>query len=301
MITAASLLKEITGIIPNRADALDILAFIMNAEYERVPLLMSEKVERDERVRAIIEKLRDGVPPAYITNRRHFYGREFYVNENVLIPRYETEILVEKALELAPKRNPRVLDLCTGSGCILLSVLAEMEGATGVGVDISFAALEVARENRRRLGLESRAEFIQGDVLGELGIQGGFDMVLCNPPYVTEQEYETLEKSIMYEPFQALVAADEGLVFYKKLIDIVPDLCNKNWVALAEVGAGQFKALNGIYSGFSAGSEQKSSKIYGGFSASSERNPSKTYGGFEHRFYCDLSGIKRVLFWKSWS
>jgi release factor glutamine methyltransferase len=275
MTTVSSLLREILSIIPNRADAMDVAAFLLNVEYEQVPLLLSKKISPDEKTAEVISKLKEGVPPAYITNRRHFYGREFYVNENVLIPRFETEILVEKAVELAPKKNPRVLDLCTGSGCILLSVLAEIEGATGIGVDISPEALAVAKENSKCLSLEDRAEFVQGDVLGELPLDGGFDMVLCNPPYVTEQEYKELEKSVMYEPVQALVAEDEGLVFYKKLIDIVPELCNKNWVALAEIGAGQFNALSSIFSGFSAGSE--------------------------HRFYCDLSGMKRVLFWKSWS
>ncbi|MCD8491851.1 MAG: peptide chain release factor N(5)-glutamine methyltransferase [Geovibrio sp.] len=299
-MTAAALLKEIQTIIPVRSDALDILAFIMGAEYEKLSSLMSVNIEQDERAAGILNRLREGCPPAYITNRRHFYGREFFVNENVLIPRYETEILVEKAIELTPCENPRILDLCTGSGCILLSLLAEIKGASGVGVDISPGALEVAKENSRRLGLADRAEFVQGDVLGNLNVRGRFDMVLCNPPYVTEQEYESLEKSVMYEPVQALVAADEGLLFYKKLIDIVPDLCNKNWVALAEIGAGQSKALSGIYSGFSADYEHKSPE-QGDLSAGSGHKPPKTYGDFEHRFYCDLSGIKRVLFWKSWS
>jgi release factor glutamine methyltransferase len=299
VITAALLLKEISSYVPNRADALDILSFITGVDYKDLPLIMSNKLERTTLVEDVLQKLSESCPPAYITNRRQFYGREFYVNENVLIPRYETEILVEKAIELAPCKKPRILDLCTGSGCILLSVLSEIEGATGVGVDISYDALNVANKNKQNLGLESRAEFIYGDVLGTLEGLGGFDIVLSNPPYVTHAEYETLEKSVKYEPVQALVAEDEGLAFYKKLMDIVPYLCNKNWIALAEIGAGQSKALSGFFSDFTAISKDKSSSFNDSISASKEQNMYRSSGSFEHRFYYDLSGIERVLFWKS--
>lgn len=271
MFTVAALFKDILEIVKNRADALDVLSFVLDIKYESLPLHMSDLVNPDKshKISIVLEQLKKGVPVAYVTNRRHFFGREFYVNEDVLIPRHETEILVEKALEHVPVKNPRILDLCTGSGCILLSLLSELQGAVGVGVDNSEAALKVANINKHRLGLDERASFVCADVLGELNFQEKFDMVLCNPPYIAEQEYEKLEKSVLYEPVSALIAKDEGLAFYKKLIDIVPDLCNKNWVALFEIGTGQFNALH------------------------------KVYSSFDHRFYCDLSGIKRVLFWKS--
>jgi release factor glutamine methyltransferase len=265
----AAFLKEVSELLPSRSDALELVSFITGADYDRLPLMMSENIEITFEINNILNELKQGKPLAYITGRRFFCGHEFFVNENVLIPRHETEILVEKAVENSPCAAPRILDLCTGSGCVLLSVLAELEGAAGVGVDISGGALEVAEKNADRHKLSGRAEFVRGDVLSGMPVTGGFDMVLCNPPYVTYEEYLNLEKSVFFEPRQALVAADEGLAFYKKLIDIVPELCNKNWIALAEIGQGQNTAL------------------------------SKIFSGFEHRFYYDLSGIERVLFWKS--
>jgi len=164
----------------------------------------------------------------------------------VLIPRPETEILVEKALETAEGRKDlRILDICTGSGCILAALLSNLENAEAVGVDISDKALKTAGKNLQKIG--KSAELIQADALriDKLNL-GKFDIITCNPPYLTEEEWVESDKSLKYEPKNALSAGSDGLLFYKKLMDMIPDLCNKTKCgAHFELGVGQYDLLAG--------------------------------------------------------
>ena len=226
------------------SDGYDIVAWLLDIEYDKAKMALEIP---HEKALEVLRMLDEGIPAAYITNRREFYGREFYVDENVLIPRVETEVLVEEALKVIENiKNPKVLDLCTGSGCILLSVLSERVDASGLGVDISAEAIEVAKRNRQLLGVGNRACFKKGDALSFVWRDDDYNIVLCNPPYVTEEEYISSDCSLKYEPKLALTAEDNGLFFYKNILRNISLLCKKDCVAIFEIGHNQNLALKDI-------------------------------------------------------
>ncbi|MDP3493937.1 MAG: peptide chain release factor N(5)-glutamine methyltransferase, partial [Hyphomonadaceae bacterium] len=168
----------------------------------------------------VIRRRLDGEPVSRIRGWREFYGRRFSVTPAVLDPRPETELLVEQGLRRLPQAG-RVLDLGTGSGCILISVLAERSDATGIGLDISSDALSVARINAEALGVSSRAGFIEG---GWADVSGGpFDLVLSNPPYIPEDDIAGLAKDVRgYDPRAALTPGGDGLDPYRAILGAMP-------------------------------------------------------------------------------
>ena len=183
------------------------------------------------------------VPVAQITGARLFWGRRFRVTRDVLDPRPETETLVAHALDGAPAR--RVLDLGTGSGCILLTLLAEWPEATGVGVDVSPAALGVAAENARGLGVADRAALRLGDWCA--GLAGPFDLIVSNPPYVTTAELAALAPEVrLHEPAVALAGGADGLDAYRRIAAAAGPLLAPGGRLLLEVGAGQAEAVADI-------------------------------------------------------
>ncbi|GIX14826.1 MAG: hypothetical protein KatS3mg118_2785 [Paracoccaceae bacterium] len=181
------------------------------------------------------------VPMAQITGRRSFWGRDFRVTPDVLDPRPETETLIERALGGPVAR--RILDLGTGSGCILLTLLAEWPTARGVGVDLSEAALAVAAENAERLGLAHRAEFRRADWAE--GVEGPFDLIVANPPYVAEAELAGLAPEVrLHEPHLALAGGIDGLAAYRRIAPALPRLLTpRGGRVLFEIGRGQDRAV----------------------------------------------------------
>jgi release factor glutamine methyltransferase len=172
---------------------------------------------------AMVQRRLAGEPVSRIRGCREFYGREFAVTPAVLDPRPETELLVAEGMTRLPDEG-RVLDLGTGSGCILLSVLAERPDASGVGVDISPSALDVAKANAAALGIE-RAGFMLGSWDAALGSGEAFDLVLSNPPYVADAEFGGLAKDVReYDPKIALVGGGDGLDPYREILDLVDRL-----------------------------------------------------------------------------
>lgn len=169
---------------------------------------------------ACIERRMQRIPLQHITGEQVFMGLEFAVNEHVLIPRQDTEILVEEVLKELHD-GMRILDMCTGSGCILSSLMHYSNGCQGVGADISEAALEVARENAERLlGAEKTADtvtFIHSDLFEN--ISGRFDVIVSNPPYIRSAVIPTLQPEVKdYEPMQALDGTASGLYFYERIV-----------------------------------------------------------------------------------
>lgn len=167
-----------------------------------------------------VERRLKGEPVSRIRGWREFYGRRFSVTPDVLDPRPETELLVEQGLKRLPE-GARVLDLGTGSGCILISVLAERTDASGLGIDISSGALAVARANAAALGVSGRAAFVEGgwgDVSG-----GPFDLALSNPPYIPEADIAGLAKDVRgYDPLAALTPGGDGLDPYRLILGAMP-------------------------------------------------------------------------------
>ncbi len=187
-------------------------------------------------------------PVAQITGRRWFYSSEFLINSAVLDPRPESEILVTATIERRPRR---LLDLGTGSGCLLLSVLQHCLETTGIGTDISEAAIRVARNNAKRLRLGDRAEFQRASWC--TGIKGQFDVILSNPPYVSADEYRRLQPEIRdFEPREALTTGGDGTAAYQEIADAVRPVLSQNGSVIVEVGAGQSGRVEKIFeaSGF---------------------------------------------------
>ena len=196
--------------------------------------------------RDLLSRRRRREPVSQILGEKEFWSLTFRVTGDVLTPRPDSETLIEVALaKTADRMAPlRILDLGTGSGCLLLSLLSELPRATGVGVDVSEPALAVAEDNARRLGLADRAEFILSDWTEALDPAEKFDIILSNPPYIGEREKDSLPPEVrLYEPDRALYAGEEGLDDYRKLIDQLPDYLASGGTILFEIGAGQAQAL----------------------------------------------------------
>ena len=194
---------------------------------------------------ALISERETRIPLQHLTGVQEFMGLEFRVNEHVLIPRQDTEILIETALEKINTKKPlRVLDMCTGSGCILLSVLSygrKKCEITGVGVDVSDKALQVAKENARNLQVD--AEWIESDLFS--GVSEKFDMILSNPPYIPSAVIKTLQPEVReHDPLLALDGKEDGLYFYRKIIEESRNYLQPGGCLIFEIGAEQGEAVS---------------------------------------------------------
>lgn len=187
-------------------------------------------------------------PVAYITGEKEFYSRPFTVTPDVLIPRPETELLVEEAVKTGEKiQNPVILDIGTGSGCIAVTLACELGESLIYATDVSLDALRVARRNAVRHDCVKRVKFINGD-LSEHFSNGTFDIVVSNPPYVSESEFELLEPDVKYyEPRTALVADEQGFYAIRKIISDAGSILKDGGYCLLEVGAGQAGKVKDIF------------------------------------------------------
>lgn len=210
------------GVPGARLDADLLLAHVLGVE--RIEVYTRHDMPVDDAVRgeyrALIERRIAREPVAYLIGRRDFLDHTFAVGPGVLVPRPETEEVVEAALgALGELAAPRVLDLGVGSGCMLLSVLARLEGATGVGVDASEEALAWARRNAASLGLAERADLRRGDLFAALEAGETFDLLISNPPYVKEGDRPVIMPDVRdHEPSMALFVAGDGLGFYRRIL-----------------------------------------------------------------------------------
>lgn len=188
----------------------------------------------------MLEKRSAHIPLQQIIGRQSFMGLDFYVDENVLIPRQDTELLVEEALQELHD-GMRILDMCTGSGCILLSLLKYSNDCEGIGVDISEEALKVAERNRVQLGLENAA-FIRSDLFE--AVEGKFDLLVSNPPYICSDVIDTLMPEVReHEPRQALDGSADGLHFYRRILADCRAYLKPGGMLLFEIGYDQGEAV----------------------------------------------------------
>jgi len=178
-------------------------------------------------------------PIAQIISKKNFWKNDFFVNENVLIPRPDTEILIEEALKLSMHKNHiNILDIGVGSGCILLSLLSEIDHARGTGIDISKECIKVARINVNNLGLENRTKLFKTDI--DNLRMGKYDLIVSNPPYICRAEIKYLSREVRnYEPFIALDGGINGLVYIAKVINNSSKLLKKNGTLILEISSNQ--------------------------------------------------------------
>ncbi len=194
----------------------------------------------EEKYRRALEQRAVHVPLQHLLGYQDFMGLRFQVNEYVLIPRQDTEILVEEAMRYLHD-GMRILDLCTGSGCILLSLLHYSNDCEGVGVDISKEALQVAVQNAELLGI--RADFLKSDLYEK--VTGKFDLLVSNPPYIERAIIPTLMEEVReYDPYIALDGGEDGLDFYRRIIGGAQDYLKRGGQILMEIGSGQAKAVS---------------------------------------------------------
>ncbi len=234
---------EDAGITEAKLDARLLLEHICHTDQNALLVYgNSERSELEEQFyRMCIEKRAARIPLQHITGMQEFMGLSFRVNEHTLIPRQDTEILVEEGLHCLFD-GMRILDMCTGSGCILLSLLKYSNECEGLGVDISAEALKVAEENARRLGL--RADFLQSDLFEQVP-QKKYDMIISNPPYIETAVIETLMPEVRdHEPLQALDGMEDGLFFYRRIVEKAGGFLEKGGWLLFEIGYDQGEAVS---------------------------------------------------------
>lgn len=227
-----------------KLDARLLLEYICHTD--RNTLLVHGESKRSELeetfYKTVIEKRATHIPLQHITGQQEFMGLQFKVNEHTLIPRQDTEILVEEALRHLHD-GMEILDMCTGSGCILLSLLKYSNECMGVAVDISEEALEVAKENAESLRV--KASFVQSDLFEK--VSGKFDMLVSNPPYIATKVIETLMPEVKdHEPMQALDGYEDGLYFYRKIIAEAKDYLRVGGRAFFEIGYDQGQEVKNL-------------------------------------------------------
>lgn len=239
---------EHAGILEAELDAwylLEHVTGISRASYYGYPEREVCEEEKD-RYFYYIEERKKRVPLQHLTGEQEFMGLTFCVNRHVLIPRQDTEILAESALERI-KPGMRILDMCTGSGCILLSLLklCKEDGVTGVGADISREALLTAKSNAKRLGIT--AQFIQGDLFENIESGETFGMIVSNPPYIPTAVIDALQEEVkLYDPYIALDGREDGLFFYRRIVSESTSYIKRGGCLLFEIGCDQAEAVMGL-------------------------------------------------------
>ena len=236
-------------------DARLLLEHICHTNRNTLLVYGDRQVNEDEEqeYRNSIQKRKQHIPLQHITGVQEFMGLEFQVNEHVLIPRQDTETLVEEVMRYR-QDGDRILDMCTGSGCILLSLLHYSNHCTGVGVDISPLALQVAKENGKRMAELSRpiqweentAVFMESDLFSKIPKEK-FDIIVSNPPYIASAVIPTLMEEVKkYEPISALDGKEDGLFFYRKIVTESIDYLKKEGMLFFEIGHDQAQAVSNL-------------------------------------------------------
>ena len=237
----------------NKTEAEIIVMNVINAK-NRTELYDGRRVENEQvkRCKQLAENRLTGTPLQYVLGSTCFYGYDFNTDTRALIPRFDTEIIVEHALKLIKERNldnVRVLDLCTGSGCIAITVKKEMPSAVVVATDISAEALSLAKKNATSLGAE--VTFLTGNLFNALKDEAKFDFIISNPPYIPTADLSKLDKEVVeYEPKLALDGGVDGLDFYKKIRESFGNYLKDDGIMLLEIGVNQAEAVMDIFKGF---------------------------------------------------
>ncbi|MBR5649699.1 peptide chain release factor N(5)-glutamine methyltransferase [Pseudobutyrivibrio sp.] len=240
------LLLESNNIGDAKIDAWYLLSFITGITRADYFLRQNDAIDEESyaRYQEALSRRGSHIPLQHITGEQDFMGLTFRVNEHVLIPRQDTETLVEQALKVIPEKS-RILDLCTGSGCVIISLVVLGKELTGVGVDISDEALAVAKDNGARLAGD-RVEFIHSDLFSS--VAGKYNCIVSNPPYIPSQVIEELEPEVKdHEPRLALDGTEDGLLFYRKITEKSPDYLNEGGWLLVEIGYDQGESVSQLF------------------------------------------------------
>lgn len=226
-----------------------IMQFVLNKPREYLVVYDKEKLTLRQEVNYFkaIKKLCNGIPIQHITNRQEFMKMTFFVDENVLIPRPDTEILVEEVIKIAKKINAKkILDLCTGSGAIAISLAKYIDKSNITAVDISDKALNVAKLNAKNNEVEDRITFVESDLFKNLKKEK-YDIIVSNPPYIKKEVLKKLDKEVQKEPKLALDGGYDGLDFYRKIINKAEEYLKFNGYLCFEIGYDQKEDVENLF------------------------------------------------------
>jgi release factor glutamine methyltransferase len=249
----SNLLKEGSDILKknniqtNQLDAEILLSKLMNKKRERLIINSDENVPNEiiNNYNILLERRSKKEPIAYIVNQREFWSKDFYVNKHTLIPRPETELLCENVIKLFKDKEFNFLDIGTGTGCILLSILSELKKAKGIGIDVSKKAIDVAKKNSINFNLKDRAKFIVKPFNKIYGYK--FDLIVSNPPYIKSIDIKNLKEDVRkFEPKLALDGGKEGLDVIKKVIYKSKTILKKDGLLALEIGFKQHYKVSQI-------------------------------------------------------
>jgi release factor glutamine methyltransferase len=240
IIEGANVLKD-RFILSAQLDTEILMAKALDKTREYVILNHAEvlNIENLKCFKRLIYERATRKPIAYLLNKKFFWKSEFYVNENTLIPRPDTEIIIEQILEITKNKNYlRILDIGVGSGCILLSILKEKKNFYGTGIDISKDSLKISKINAKKLYVEERVKFYKSNV--DKFAQGKYDLIVSNPPYIKKSDIKYLESDVVkFEPNLALDGGLDGLSVIRKVIKRSSELLKKNGKFILEIGYDQ--------------------------------------------------------------
>lgn len=250
VLKEASRTLEAGGVPEARREAGSLMSFVLGKDRTFLISHAEDPVDDDcfDRLREFVERRAEGEPLQYITGVQDFYGREFSVTPDVLIPRPETELLVEAALEVNKATEASICDVGTGSGCIAVTLLCEMPGARAVAVDKSASALEIAKINAAKQSVSDRIAFVLSDCFDALDRSDyQFDLIVSNPPYVSEAALIGLQREVRdHEPLVALSPGPDGLSVIRRLLTDAPAFLKPNGHMLMEIGFDQGEAVRSL-------------------------------------------------------
>ncbi|HSL55009.1 MAG TPA: peptide chain release factor N(5)-glutamine methyltransferase [Pyrinomonadaceae bacterium] len=250
VLKEASRMLKAAGVPEARREAGSLLSFVLDKDRTFLISHAEDPVEDDslDQLREFVERRAAGEPLQYITGVQDFYGREFRVTPDVLIPRPETELLVEAALEVNTSKDAFICDVGTGSGCIAVTLLCELSGARAVAVDKSPEALEIAKINAAKQAVADRAVFMVSDCFDALDRgEYQFDLIVSNPPYVSESALAGLQREVRdHEPVVALSPGHDGLSVIRRLLTEAPAYLKRNGHLLMEIGFDQGEAVRSL-------------------------------------------------------
>ena len=231
------------GIDSYLSDARFLITAYLNCDMSHILLNPDKEILYDD-FEKMLKKRAEGMPCAYITGKTEFMGLAFFVNENVLIPRQDTEVLIESVLDEIKNENKKILDVCTGSGCIAVSLKHFCEDACVSALDISPDALKTAQKNATYN--KTDITFLKCNILNDKP-EGKYDVIVSNPPYIETEVIKTLSNDVKgFEPHLALDGGEDGLLFYRRISSIARDMLNEDGMLFYEIGYNQGNAIRKI-------------------------------------------------------
>ena len=247
LINYGTIVLKKSKITSYRLDSELLLSKVLNKNREEVLINLDQEISQNyfSTYKELISRRSQNEPVAYILQEKEFWSKNFFVSCDTLIPRPETELMVEKLVKIFDEKKISILDMGTGSGCILISLLSELKKSKGIGIDISKKALKIAKKNLENHKMQNKIKLFNRSFEGEFNEK--FDLIVSNPPYIKSQEIQRLAEDIKkYEPIIALDGGKDGLDLIKKVIYKAKDILKDKGMLALEIGNEQFKLVSEI-------------------------------------------------------